>query len=182
VPLTIAFAAGPKRIPLRVALIGAVLAMVPDLDVIGLGIPYDSAWGHRGALHSLAMGAMLALGLAAMVPALRKGWCLPFLIVAAISHGLLDMVTDGGRGVALLWPFDVTRFFAPWRPIRVSPIGARFFTERGMATAISELQWVWLPCLLVAACAAILRLMLRRKAGRDMPPLPNRPPLPNKSV
>ena len=167
-PLTVAVAAGSKRIPPKVALIGAALAMLPDLDVIGLrlGVPYDSAWGHRGAMHSLAMGAILVTGMAAFAPALRKGWSLPFLFLAAASHGLLDTMTDGGRGVALLWPFDVTRYFAPWRTIRVSPIGARFFTARGMTTAISELQWIWLPCLLVAASALISRRFSARRRGR----------------
>jgi len=80
-----------------------------------------------------------------------------FLLFAVTSHGLLDMMTDGGRGVALLWPFDSTRYFAPWRLIRVSPIGTRFFTSRGMVTAISELQWIWLPCLLVAVSALTVR-------------------------
>jgi len=167
VPLTIAIAAGPTRIPPKVALIGAALAMLPDLDVIGLrlGVPYDSAWGHRGAMHSLAMGAILVTGMAAFVPTLRKGWSLPFLFLAFASHGLIDTMTDGGRGVALLWPFDATRYFAPWRPIRVSPIGARFFTARGMATVISELQWIWLPCFLVAASALISRRILGKTKG-----------------
>jgi len=162
VPFTIAIAAGPARIPPKVALTGMALAMLPDLDVIGLsfGVPYDSVWGHRGAMHSLAMGAILVSAIAALVPALRKGWPVPFLFLAVASHGLIDTMTDGGRGVALLWPFDVTRYFAPWRPIRVSPIGARFFTARGMATAMSELQWIWLPCLLIAASALISRRIL----------------------
>ena len=166
VPLTVAIAAGSKRIPAKVALAGMLLAMLPDIDVIGFrfGISYDATWGHRGAMHSLAIGAIVAFGMAALIPALRKGWTMAFLLFAVISHGLLDMMTDGGRGVALLWPFDSTRYFAPWRPIRVSPIGARFFTPRGMVTAISELQWVWLPCLLVAVSALIARRFHRRES------------------
>ena len=43
-------------------------------------------------------------------------------------------MTDGGRGVALLAPFDATRYFLPWRPIRVSPIGVHgIFGPRGLA-------------------------------------------------
>jgi inner membrane protein len=155
VPLTVAIVAGSKRIPPRVAVTGLLLAMLPDLDVIGFrfGISYDAAWGHRGAMHSLAIGAIVVFGMAALVPALRKGWIMAFLLLAITSHGLLDTLTDGGRGVALLWPFDSARYFAAWRPIRVSPIGARFFTSRGMVTAVSELQWIWLPCLAVAVSA-----------------------------
>ena len=29
-----------------------------------------------------------------------------FATAVVASHGLLDTLTDGGRGVALLWPFD----------------------------------------------------------------------------
>ena len=61
----------------------------------------------------------------------------------------MDMLTDGGQGVMLLWPFDKTRLFLDWQPIRVAPIGARFFTERGLETVRSELLRVWLPALLL---------------------------------
>ncbi|MHC4444672.1 MAG: hypothetical protein ACYTF1_17650 [Planctomycetota bacterium] len=39
------------------------------------------------------------------------------------SHGLLYALTDGGLGIALLSPFDTTRYFFGWIPIQVSPIG-----------------------------------------------------------
>jgi inner membrane protein len=45
----------------------------------------------------------------------------------------------------LLWPFSEARIFAPVTPIRVSPIGAGFFSMRGVETMLSELIWVWLP-------------------------------------
>ena len=48
------------------------------------------------------------------------------------SHALLDTLTDGGLGVALLWPFTDARYFAPWRPIPVAPIGSGMFSERGL--------------------------------------------------
>src|SRR4051794_11732923 len=56
VPLTVAIAAGSRRIPPKVVVAGMLLAMLPDLDVIGFrfGISYDATWGHRGAMHSLA--------------------------------------------------------------------------------------------------------------------------------
>ena len=54
------------------------------------------------------------------------------------SHGVLDALTDGGSGVAFLAPFDDTRYFFPWRPIRVSPFWGGFFTPRGLETVTSE--------------------------------------------
>jgi inner membrane protein len=67
---------------------------------------------------------------------------------AAITHPLLDMLTDGGSGVMLLFPFSTERLFFPWRPIRVSPLTiARFFDRAG------EILWSELPF-----CAAALLL------------------------
>ncbi len=62
------------------------------------------------------------------------------------SHAILDTMTDGGLGCALFWPFDETRYFAPWRPIPVAPIGLAFFSARGLAVATTELI-IFLPLL-----------------------------------
>jgi inner membrane protein len=51
---------------------------------------------------------------------------------------LLDTLTDGGLGIALLWPFSNERFFAPWRPIPVAPIGARMLSSRGLHVVLTE--------------------------------------------
>ena len=48
-------------------------------------------------------------------------------------------MTDGGLGCALLWPFNLTRHFAPWRPIPVAPIGLAFFSLSGGPVALTEL-------------------------------------------
>ena len=80
-----------------------------------------------------------------------------------ISHGLLDAITNGGRGVAFLAPFSEQRYHFPVRPIEVSPLGVReFFTERGVTIMANELVWVWLPAALIAALAIWLR---RRATG-----------------
>jgi inner membrane protein len=68
-------------------------------------------------------------------------WSLGLLLFAiAASHGLLDALTDGGLGVAFFSPFDLHRYFFPFRPIVVSPIGAgHFFTRRGVEVLSSEM-------------------------------------------
>ena len=38
-----------------------------------------------------------------------------------------------------LWPFESKRYFAPWTPIPVAPIGKAFFTSAGRAVALTEL-------------------------------------------
>lgn len=138
----------------RTLIIGALCAVLPDVDVIGFrfGVQYGDVLGHRGLTHSVAFAAVVAT-LACLV-ARSTLWLYFFL--AAVSHGVLDAFTDGGLGVALLSPFTNARYFAPWRPIHVSPIGLRHFFEAGGASALlSELIWVWLPCgLLVASVHA----------------------------
>lgn len=37
------------------------------------------------------------------------------------------------------WPFSDERFFAPWRPIPVAPIGLAFLSARGLRIAVIEL-------------------------------------------
>jgi len=159
VPLAAGAALGRARVARGVALMGAFLAIVPDVDVVGfrLGLGYESPWGHRGVTHSLLFAAAVA-GLVALGWArARSVGAFLFLFACIVSHALLDMLTDGGQGVMLLWPLDETRLFLPWQPIRVSPIGARFFTARGLETIWSELATIWLPAGLIAWAAVRAR-------------------------
>jgi inner membrane protein len=84
-----------------------------------------------------------------------------FFILATASHFMFDSLTSGGLGVAILAPFDNTRYFAPWRPIRVSPIGPDFFSMRGLMVLGSELVWVWLPALALVLSAKLYRRISR---------------------
>ena len=151
--------------PKRFWVLGALCAAVPDLDAVAfrLGIPYEHVLGHRGLSHSLAFAAVLAAAVVAVFFrgrewATQRGRLWLFLFLATASHGLLDMLTNGGEGVALFAPFESSRHFLPWRPIEVSPISIRrFFTERGLAVLTNELLWVWLPAAAFAGAAIIAR-------------------------
>ena len=144
--------------------LGVLGAMAPDLDVVAfaLGVPYAHPLGHRGLWHSLPFAAFSAACLTALafpraLPGLSHSRAWLYLFLAIGSHGVLDAATDGGLGVALLAPFGTRRFFFPFRPIAVSPIGVgAFFSARGLAVTGSELVWVWLPF-------AALGLALRRR-------------------
>jgi inner membrane protein len=121
----------------------SALSLLPDADVIGfaMGVRYADPWGHRGATHSFAFAFAVAagVGLAARsmrLPVRRTWW---IATVVLVSHALLDTITDGGLGCALLWPFDLTRYFAPRRPIRVAPIGLAFLSPYGLFVAMTEL-------------------------------------------
>lgn len=149
IPLVLYYAADRGRISPRLLAAGMAAAIAPDLDVVAfaIGIPYDHALGHRGASHSLLFAGILALLGATLHRPLRSRplQAAAFLFVCAASHPLLDAMTSGGLGVALLWPWSEQRLFAPWRPILVSPFANGFFSVRGMATLLSELRWIWLP-------------------------------------
>jgi inner membrane protein len=144
-------------VPTRVWVAGAVCSMVPDLDVIGfrLGVGYGDFWGHRGFSHSLLFAALLAgVGLLLLFPngasGMSRGYLFAYLFLATASHGFLDALTNGGLGVAFFSPLDNTRYFLPWTPIRVSPIGiSTFFSARGLAVLRSELLWIWLPTVIL---------------------------------
>jgi inner membrane protein len=162
VPLAIGLGLGSRVVPTRLLLAGVLASIAPDLDVISFhfGIPYGSTMGHRGLTHSLVFALFVALAGAAGCRALRvrAHVAFAFLFVATASHGVLDSFTNGGQGVAFLWPFSTQRFFAPFQVIEVSPIGAaRLFTARGATVLLSELIWVWLPCAALALTIWALR-------------------------
>jgi inner membrane protein len=127
------------------------LSFLPDADVVAflLGIPYAAPLGHRGAAHSLVFAAECAVLLALAVPRLRRLDLGLLLFAVVASHGVLDAFTDGGLGIAFLWPFSNERFFAPWRPIPVAPIGARLFSPWGLQVVLVELL-IFLPLLPLA--------------------------------
>ena len=134
----------------------AVCAIVPDADVItrSFGVERGSLFSHRGFTHSIFF-ALLFGGIVAFIAHkfLKTGISYAklfiFFALATVSHPFLDMLTDGGSGVALLAPFSNERFFLPFRPIEVSPIGFGFFSARGITVILSEIFWVWLPAFLI---------------------------------
>jgi inner membrane protein len=166
-----------RGIPKRVWAAGAICSVLPDLDAIGFryGIRYGDFWGHRGFTHSLVFAALLAGAASVLVfrrgattfarPAIGRAALFAYLFLATASHGLLDAMTSGGLGVAFFSPFENSRYFLPWRPILVSPISVgRFFSPRAQAILRSEFIWIWIPAILLAACALLLR---RRAGGQD---------------
>jgi len=169
VPLALGAGLGEEAIPRRLLAAGAVASLLPDLDVVGLrlGVPYASALGHRGASHSLAFAlAVAALGAALHGPLrCRARTAFLFLLAAAASHGLLDAFTNGGLGVAILWPLSDARWFAPVRPIHVAPLGLHGLRVRGVALLVSEAIWVWAPCAALALVLAWRRRSARREGG-----------------
>jgi inner membrane protein len=144
----------------------AICAAAPDVDVIGFrfGVHYGDMLGHRGLTHSLAfafiLGCFVALLAFREVKIFSPEWwklAIYFFVVTA-SHGVLDALTNGGLGVAFFAPFSNERYFFPWRPIEVSPIGlGPFLSYRGLRVILSEIEWIWIPSALLVLLAAVLR-------------------------
>ena len=129
---------------------GALCSVAPDLDVIGFefGIKYGDLLGHRGFTHSIFFAALLAALITISLFQNHSSRLIVFLFLflSTLSHPVLDALTNGGLGVGLLSPFTNERYFFPYRPIEVSPIGvSAFFSHRGLKVMLSELSWVWLP-------------------------------------
>lgn len=134
------------------------------------GIPYEHPLGHRGFWHSLPFAALLAGVVCSIAfPRARPGFARSrawlYLFLATASHGLLDMLTNGGLGVALWSPFENERHFFALRPIEASPLSVRtFLSQPGLAILAGELLWVWLPCALLGA-ALLAGKRWRARAG-----------------
>ncbi len=155
-----------RGMPARFWVLAAACAVLPDADVAAFlfGVPYGDPLGHRGFTHSLAFAALAGLAAAALFfrGAENRTSLAAFFALATASHPLLDALTNGGLGVAFFSPFSNRRYFFPFRPVQVSPIGVgSFFSEWGLAVIKSELLWVWLPCALAAALVLIFRARSR---------------------
>ncbi|GAB3201823.1 hypothetical protein GCM10027293_25480 [Pontibacter aydingkolensis] len=140
--------------------------IIPDADVMmfKFGVPYEHVLGHRGFSHSLVFALFLGVLVTAIFYSSTKltskagAAFILFFTLCTASHILLDALTNGGLGVAVFAPFDSTRYFLPWRPIQVSPIGiSNFFTEWGWRVIKSEVVWVGLPALAYIITASVFK-------------------------
>ena len=146
--------AGDGRVPsISSMAFWSAVSLLPDIDVIGfsMGVRYADPWGHRGATHSLAMAVAVGFAIGAVAAALKRPGRSTAIVASGVvaSHALLDTMTDGGLGCALLWPIRLTRYFAPWRPIPVAPIGFGFLSTDGAVIALVELV-LFLPVVVFA--------------------------------
>ena len=157
---------------MKLGIILAVLAALPDIDVVGFkfGISYGSMFGHRGFSHSFVFAGLAGLGSTLLFFRSVRPFSKQFLLLclllssAVASHGILDTFTDAGRGVGLLLPFDDTRYFAPWRPIAASGLSVSSFLNGSVLTIlVSEFQWIGIPVL--SALAGFLGIKWYRGRG-----------------
>ena len=151
----------------RLLVVACITTMLPDLDVISfkLGIPYSSEYGHRGFTHSISFSIFIGLFALLFHQYLKssKFIIFSFVTLSCLSHAILDAMTNGGLDVAFFWPLSETRYFMPWQPIQVSPIGINnFISERGLRVLQSEFYWVWLPAITSSMTLLLTRLSFNK--------------------
>jgi inner membrane protein len=154
--------------PWAIPVIAGLLAVIADVDVVWYHrFPYDSALGHRGFSHAPFTLILFASALAAVIARTSRQAAAQLALIwaaSAVTHPLLDMLTDRGSGVMVLFPFSLERLFFVWRPIHVSPLNTvRLFSGPGYIFK-SELSLC-----LVAVAIGVSVLRLRRPATAPQP-------------
>ncbi len=149
---TLGFAGFPKKTDWKALVLAGICAVIPDADVLAFqfDIHYSSIWGHRGWTHSLAFALVFGALVAWIFYRRENDWwkMAVWFVLATASHPLLDMLTTGGMGCALWWPFSEERLFFPVQVIRVSPLEIRsFISKMGLRILFSEAVWIGIPCL-----------------------------------
>jgi inner membrane protein len=164
--LALALVCGPQRVPWRWGLLGAVLAVMPDADMLLVKLHldhYGGPYGHRGFSHSLGMA--LVVGLAGWLLAKahpdhrhRSGTLGAYLGLCWASHPLLDALLNVGICNAWLWPVHTERLCFAWRPVPMR--GVSLF---GWARLAQEALWIGLPLM---ACTLVLWPLRRLAPSR----------------
>jgi inner membrane protein len=158
------FARG-QRLPARFWYLSILCSVLPDADIIrfSFGIHYSHVLGHRGFFHSIFFALLLSFFVVITFfrdcKLFSKKWWLyiSYFFLVGASHGILDAFTNGGLGIALFSPFDTRRYFFPWRPIMVSPIGFQaFISDWGARVIICEAIYVWLPLVILVIAFRIM--------------------------
>jgi membrane-bound metal-dependent hydrolase YbcI (DUF457 family) len=98
----------------RALSLGAVLAIIPDLDLVLSWVLGYGAQTHGGFTHSILFS--MAVGfLACLLMKEKNVWGFTVYSLATLSHGILDVATRKEfGGSALLWPLSSHKFRLGW--------------------------------------------------------------------
>jgi inner membrane protein len=144
----------------------AALATLPDADIalVALGASDAGPFGHRGAMHSLAMA--VAVGLGGALAARRWRWPVGRTALAAFaavaSHTLLDLLDDGGKSLAIFWPLSSARYHLPWRLLPDAPRGLGLLSGAGLLELATEFA-LFLPVTIYALWPHVLARTRQRR-------------------
>jgi len=170
VPIAAALAFSNRPAPWRIIGAAAIAAALPDADWVMhdfFRVPDSSIYSHRGAAHSLFAALAFGLIAASLHRHLRVRPLTGVVVVAAAmaSHGILDMLTNSGRGVAYLWPVNSIRLFADWRPLHSGPVHKAHLLADLFSRLSSELQQLILPMFGLAIAIRLCRMAVIRHRG-----------------
>jgi len=178
--ISLGYALNPEEKKLRFYLSVILLSIIPDFDVImfRFGIPYVHPLGHRGFFHSFLFAAITGAFMAYLY--LKKQGISPgkyfrlsiIFILTGLMHSLLDAMTNGGLGIGFFIPFNYQRYFLPWKPIEVSPIGITgFFSNWGLKVLKNEFMLLVIPSIALVAAASTCRKLIKywriKNSGRQ---------------
>ncbi len=141
----------PRGRRLRRMVIAAMVATLPDADLAlrALGVPAgDQPLAHRGASHSILIGPCVAVIAWLVGAGLQDGVCYG---LSAMSHGLLDTLSQSERGVALAWPLSRRRFTAPYQPVLARALQQSALQRRPWGHVIMRELVVFAPAVAIAA-------------------------------
>ena len=170
--LTRRLVAVPEHLERRLLVAAVALACWQDADYATLAFEVrpEEMLGHRGLTHGLFVAAALALVVAFAafreLRGTRAFWVVAaFLFVAGASHGVLDALTGGDVGVALLAPLSNARFASPFKLLASCPGGVdEMLGYWGVMTIANELLYVVVPLKLLVDALRFAD-MRRRLAG-----------------
>ena len=136
VALALGAAIMPRRCGAFVVVVGALCAVIPDLDLFAPMLGGTRAF-HRTLTHAIPFAGLLAVVATGASWRYRRRASDAFNIgiwigLATISHAVLDMLTTYPTGIALWSPLSASRYDLPWRPIK---------------SVSEEFVWVFLPSL-----------------------------------
>lgn len=171
VGVTAAAIYGRGEFDTKVLALATACSILPDFDVVGFAfrIPYGHFFGHRGFFHSIFFAGITALFASCFFLHLKRTKLIAiacFFFIVAVSHGILDTLTSGGLGIALLSPFDTERFLCGFTPFEAAPLTlGGFLTPWGLRVLKAEFLWIWLPSIVVISFLRVQKSMRSRECS-----------------
>jgi inner membrane protein len=168
-----ASSATPRALVTRFTLLGALLAALPDADLL---LPYP----HRGWTHSLGASLLVMIITVAVTGWVTRAvaWRLALVLaVAQASHVLLDWMGVDARtpnGIQALWPFNRQYYISGWD----------FFppTERNLANpniVAINLRALAFEAAVLGPVAGLAVWLTRRRRSRGLSSAPSVRPRPS---
>ena len=131
------------KFPLQMFLILG-LSLLPDLDIIAAIIFRDMEKFHNNFSHSLLLGILVALLIAAILYQIYHSDFWLWFLICLISYDLhivMDVLT-AERGVMMFWPLSQNRFVSPIRIFYGLQWGHGWFSIWHLWTVLTESVFV----------------------------------------